>query len=208
MSDLYDKDGRWVEERGRVKGAIRRAYRMHPHVRELLRESRVELPPKTLKDGSVGKKNQIRQRCNVCGNLFPTTQIQVDHISPVVPLDVPENSLDRREWVGMIFEGIFCEKGNLQVICSTPKRLLEKGQESCHGAKSRRENFIRGEFKKLLNGESNTVFNKFCRKEGEKIIYSYREVVEFFSKMYDDYLRHLAEEKAAKEARKKSKKSK
>lgn len=207
-SNLYDKDGNWVEERGRVKGAIRRAYRMHPHVRELLKESRVELPPKILKDGSSGKKNQVRQRCNVCGGLFPTSCVQIDHILPVVKLDTPEDSLSRREWAGMIFEGVFCKKDNLQVICSTPKRLLEKGQESCHGAKSRRENFIRGEFKKLLSGGNNLVFDKFCKIIDNKITYQYEEVVDFFSKMYDDYLRHLAEEKATKEARKKSKKSK
>jgi hypothetical protein len=185
---LYDENGNWVEERGRVKGAIRKAFRLSPQMQEVLKKARVELPPKTLKDGSEGKKNQVRYRCAVCGELFSQKNVQIDHIEPVIKLDVPENSVDRREWAGMVFEGVFCKKDNLQVICSTPKKFLEKGQSSCHNLKSSRENYIRKEFKKLLSGENQEVFVKFVKKVDGMITYNYEQLVEYFSKQYDQEL--------------------
>lgn len=135
---LYDENGRWVEERGRIKGAIRRAFRLSPQMKEVLRASRVELPPKAKKDGSAGKKNQVRYRCAGCGELFSQKHVQVDHIEPVVPLWKAEAEMTYDE----IARGVFCKIDNLQVLCSTPKKL-NGGKDSCHRIKTNKENYIR-----------------------------------------------------------------
>jgi hypothetical protein len=141
---LYDANGRWVEERGRVKGAIRRTFRLSPQMKEVLAKARVELPPKTLKDGSVGKKNQVRYRCACCGGLFSQKYVQVDHIKPVVPLYIAEADMSYDQ----IVRGVFCALENLQVICSTPLKK-NGGLSSCHKLKTDEENFIRDELKKV-----------------------------------------------------------
>lgn len=141
---IYDEHGNWVEERGRWVGAIRRSFRVHPVLKEVLQEARVELPPKTLKDGTVGKKNQVRYKCAVCDGLFSQKHIQVDHKDPVVFLFL--SSLEML--LDTIARRIYCKKDNLQVLCSTPLKLLPKGQKSCHAIKTQEENFIRDRWEK------------------------------------------------------------
>jgi len=189
VNKLYDENGNWVEERGRIKGAIRKAFRLHPAMQEVLKQARVELPPKTLKDGSEGKKNQVRFRCAMCGELFSSKHVQVDHQSPVVPLDRAENDIPFEEWVALIARGVFCKKDNLQVLCSTPKKLLPKGESSCHSQKSSCENFIRAEFK------NNPIIGA-----------TYEAQVELFTKRYQEYLEHKEQERIRKELKKKNKK--
>lgn len=195
QSPLYDKDGHWVEERGRIKGAIRRTFRLHPAMKDLLQEARVELPPKTLKDGSVGKKNQIRYKCASCGELFSQKNVQVDHIDTVVPLDKAESEMPFGEWLTTIARGIFCKKENLQVLCSTKKKDLPAGKYSCHAQKSNRENYIRDEFKRMKENSTASIYKHLDGKSTE-------EKVEFFSKSYDAYVVHKEEERLAKEQRK------
>ena len=135
---LYDANGRWVEERGRIKGAIRRAFRLSPQMREVLKKARVELPPALKKDGEPGKKNQVRYTCAVCCQLFSQKNVQVDHISPVVPLWKKESTMSYDD----IARGVFCKLDNLQVICSTPMKR-NNGMPSCHKLKTDEENYIR-----------------------------------------------------------------
>ena len=148
---LYDANGRWVEERGRVKGAIRRTFRLAPQMKEVLQKARVELPPALKKDGEPGKKNQVRYTCAVCKNLFPQKWVQVDHIEPVVPLWKPEAEMTYDELV----RGVFCAVSNLQVVCSTPIKLND-GKPSCHRIKTNEENFIRDELGKVVNLKDHT----------------------------------------------------
>lgn len=143
---LYDANGRWVEERGRIKGAIRRAFRLAPQMKEVLTKARVELPPKILKDGSVGKKPQVRYTCACCGKLFSQKHVQVDHIEPVVPLWIPEAEMTYDE----IVRGVFCAVDQLQILCSTPMKQ-NGGLPSCHKLKTDEENYIRDELKKIPN---------------------------------------------------------
>ena len=143
---LYDSRGRWVEERGRIKGAIRRAFRLSPQMKEVLNKARVELPPALKKDGNPGKKNQVRYTCAICKQLFSQKNVQVDHIEPVVPLWKPESDMSYDE----IVRGVFCALDNLQVICSTPMKR-NNGLPSCHKLKTDQENFIRDELKKVMN---------------------------------------------------------
>ena len=135
---LYDSNGRWVEERGRIKGAIRRSFRLSPQMKEVLKKARVELPPALKKDGEPGKKNQVRYTCAICSGLFSQKNVQVDHIEPVVPLWQKESTMSYDN----IVRGVFCSLDNLQVICSTPLKRND-GNSSCHRLKTNEENFIR-----------------------------------------------------------------
>lgn len=143
---LYDSSGRWVEERGRIKGAIRRAFRLSPQMREILQAARVELPPALKKDGTSGKRNQVRYRCAICGDLFSQKNVQVDHVVPVVPLWKNEADMSYDELV----RGVFCSVSNLQVICSTPLKA-NNNLPSCHRQKTNEENFIRSYLLKIEN---------------------------------------------------------
>lgn len=182
---IYDEKGRWVEERGRIKGAIRRAFRLSPQMKEVLKKARVELPPALKKDGKPGKKNQVRYTCAICKGLFSQKNVQVDHISPVVPLWKAEADMSYDD----IVRGVFCELDNLQVICSTPMKK-NNGNPSCHKLKTDEENFIRDELKKVINLRDHT---------GEEID---KMIVDTKTK-YIVYLKQKEEEKRAKLARRK-----
>lgn len=127
------------EERRAIKGAIRRAFRQSPRMRNVLTKVRVELPPALKKNGSPGARNQVRYKCAGCFGLFPQKFVQVDHISPAVPFGKKEEEMTPTELV----QGIFCSPNNLQVLCSTPIRFLPKGTKSCHAKKTAEENFVR-----------------------------------------------------------------
>lgn len=148
QTTVYDINGRWVEERGRIKGAMRRAFRLSPQMKEVLTAARVELPPAIKKDGKPGKKNQVRYRCAGCGQLFSQKNVQVDHIDTVVPLHMKEETMTYDD----LARGIFCKIDNLQVLCSTPLKQLPKGEKSCHGIKSVKENFIRDRYQEYYTG--------------------------------------------------------
>lgn len=135
---LYDEHGRWVEERNRIKGAVRRAFRLSPQMKEVLRAARQELPPLLKKDGSPGKKPQVRYRCAICKNLFSQKFVQIDHREPVIKLYKKESEMTYDE----IVRGIFCDTSNLQVVCSTPLKK-NNGKPSCHKIKTDEENYIR-----------------------------------------------------------------
>jgi len=146
VKQLYDENGNWVEERNRIKGSLRRTFRIFPQMKEVLEEARVELPPLPKKDGSPGKQIRVRFRCAMCGELFQkkkgkTTLVQVDHIEPVVPLWKTEAAMYYDGEDGLVRK-IMCKKDNLQVLCSTPLKLND-GQPSCHKIKTDEENYIR-----------------------------------------------------------------
>jgi len=136
----YDENGRWNQERNRVKGALRQSFRMSPQMWETLQRAKHELPPALKKDGTPGKRPQVRYKCAICGDMFMQKYVQVDHIDPVVPLHKVEVDMTYDEMA----ERIFCGKNNLQVVCSTPLSK-NSGKPSCHKIKSNEENFIRKE---------------------------------------------------------------
>ena len=135
---LYDENGRWVEERGRVKGAVRRAFRLSPQMKEVLQAARVELPPALKKDGTPGKRPQVRYRCAMCRELWSQKSVNVDHLETVVPLWISESDMTYDE----IVRGVFCDKSNLQVLCSIAMKK-NGGKPSCHKKKTDEENYIR-----------------------------------------------------------------
>jgi len=200
---LYDENGRWVEEKGRWTGALRRCYRLHPDFKKCIQDGRVELPPKTLKDGSTGKKNQVRYKCADCGELFSQKNVQVDHKNPVCPTWMRDSdmSLDCKA------RRIFCRLNNLQVLCSTPKKLLEKGKASCHGKKSNQEKFIRAKWKELAE-KNNVECWDFVLDKSEYDVVDPSDIDfinkhnAMFEKEYTKYLEQKRIEEAAKEERK------
>jgi hypothetical protein len=194
---LYDENGRWVEERGRIKGAMRRSFRLSPQMKEVLQAARVELPPKTLKDGSVGKKNQVRYRCAHCEGLFSQKNVQVDHIEPVVPLWKKEEKMTYDE----LARGIFCKISNLQVLCSTKSKDLPKGQKSCHSWKSTKENFFRDRWNDFaIDQEMDNGFHLNPENEFDKEFINKRNIE--FEKLYQNHLQKQRRELEEKEERK------
>lgn len=127
-----------------IKGGIRRVFRQSIEMRVVLQSARVELPPKTLKDGSVGKKNQVRYKCAACSGLFSQKDVAVDHIEPVIPLHRSEEDLTIDE---MAYR-IWCDIDNLQVVCNTTLKK-NNGIPSCHKIKTDEENFIRKRLKEI-----------------------------------------------------------
>ena len=194
---IYDENGNWVEERNRWIGAIRRCFRVHPVLKEILQEARVELSPKILKDGSVGKKNQVRFRCAVCDGLFSQKHIQVDHRDPVVFLYLRNSEM----LLDLIARRIFCKKDNLQVLCSTPLKLLPKGSKSCHAIKTQEENFLRNKWENKWEemGICDIIKKEdFYKQQGQEL-----EII--WKKEYQDHLAEKARLQQEKELRRQQK---
>jgi len=191
VKDQYDKDGRWVQERMRIKGAIRRAFRVAPQMREALQEVRKELPPALKKDGTPGKRPQVRYKCAMCGEYFNSNNVQVDHINTVVPLWKSESKMPFEEWVATIARGIFCSKDNLQVLCSTPLKK-NGGKSSCHKKKTDLENYTRRELANLLSSDEDNPKDEWLEKN-----------IQAIKETYQDYLDEKAEKERLKDERRK-----
>ena len=98
----------------------------------VLRSGTRRWPPKynVLNDAKTSKKtnkktNRLAQhyRCNVCKLEFPKTEIEVDHIKPVV------NPIKGFETWDVFINNLFCDESNLQAIC-----------KGCHKEKTLKEN--------------------------------------------------------------------
>lgn len=175
----YDENGRWNQERNRIKGAIRQAFRMSPQMWETLERSRVELPPELKKDGTPKKRPRIRFKCAICGELFQkkygrSAGVQVDHIDPVVPLHKKESWMTTDE----IAKRIFCGKDNLQTVCSIPLSKND-GKPSCHKIKTDEENFIRDQLTKDSEGfESSEPKEEYLNKRITELKAEFKEYLE------------------------------
>jgi Zn finger protein HypA/HybF involved in hydrogenase expression len=67
------------------------------------------------------KRQKFEYQCNTCKRWFPDKKINVDHI-------IPAGSLQSAGDLPGFVERLFCEKDNLQVLCS-----------SCHDKKTKIE---------------------------------------------------------------------
>lgn len=99
----------------------------------VLRSGSRRWPPKyqTLNAAKTEKKTnkstgRLAQHflCNICEEDFPASQVQVDHIKPVVD---PKKGFTT--WDTFI-KRLFCEADNLQVVC-----------KPCHKIKSKKERY-------------------------------------------------------------------
>lgn len=114
--------GSWTPSRFHsfIKSALRAASRRWPPKYTCLNEAFVDKRINT-KTGREGK----HYRCNACKGVFPTSEVQVDHIEPAVPVTGFTN------W-DEIINLMFCEKEGFQVLC-----------KSCHQVKTSKERELR-----------------------------------------------------------------
>lgn len=109
----------WTEGRKRafIVSVLRAGSRRWPPKYETLNEAKTEKKKNT-------KTNRVAQHylCAACGVDFPNTQVQVDHISPVVDVKTGFTTWDN------YIDRLFCGKDNLQVLCKT-----------CHAIKTKEE---------------------------------------------------------------------
>jgi len=109
----------WTE--GRLKtfitSVLRGGYRRYPPKYEVLNEASVgkKLNKKT-------KRMALHYICAKCNKEYPGKEVNVDHINPVV---CPKQGFV--DW-DVFIKRLFCEKSNLQVLCS-----------ECHDKKTLKE---------------------------------------------------------------------
>lgn len=113
----------WTEGRRRafITNALRAATRKWPPKYETLNDAKTEkkINPRTKRLGQ-------HYLCAACQQDFPSKDVQVDHISPVV-----DPSRGFENW-DVFIERLFCDRDNLQVLCT-----------ACHKLKSDNEGKIR-----------------------------------------------------------------
>jgi hypothetical protein len=150
---VYDEHGNWIDQKRLVIGAIRRLFRQAPQFKEASEASRVEVP-RYNKDGGLSKKPYVKKTCEVCGQLFSSTNIAIDHIDTMVPLYLTNEDLDYNE----IVASIICKRPNLQRICNPRKGKKHKPKflEFCHQKKTHKENFIRDMWQKFFKEDGVT----------------------------------------------------
>lgn len=89
---------------------------------------------------TTGPRGGKLSDCAICGQ--PSSRVEIDHIEPVVPLDMYQYEMSEIEAI----ESVFClgKIGNVQAVCT-----------SCHKDKSREENELRRRHKKArkLHGQ-------------------------------------------------------
>lgn len=113
-----------------IVGSLKRSFSRSPMVREFLQKYRRE-EVWFKKDGTKAKKPRVFYRCFKCQKEFNSTQVQVDHIEPVVPLNIPAKHM----CFDILINRLFCEESNLQILCKAD-----------HKEKSQQENQIRQEW--------------------------------------------------------------
>ncbi len=115
------------KEWGLIKGALRRVF------------SRSELRKSILIKSIVNYTDATRPRvkkwsvCDLCDEYTPTYQMVVDHITPVVPINLKASEMS----IQLLVDNIWCAESNLQNLC-----------KSCHNDKTRGENAARRKYRK------------------------------------------------------------
>lgn len=134
------------QELGLIKGAMRRVFS-----RSLLRE-------KIVKSASIEHRDPRRPRvkrwsvCTFCTKKVPSYLCEVDHITPVCPLDkgLVDMNLDD------LADNIWCEESNLQLLC-----------KECHLTKTKEEGSVRRRLRSVTKKKRRTLgrqSNCFGRK--------------------------------------------
>lgn len=125
-------------QNSQIRSAVRRTFSRSPLVQEVLQDARSE-HVQYKKDGTPAKRPAVRYTCAHCGELFMKTKVAVDHIDPVIPVDKTFTCWDD------FITRTFCDKSNLQVLCSYPLKDKDKynGEPSCHYKKTQEEKQLR-----------------------------------------------------------------
>lgn len=125
---MYFKD---IEQivRGCITSGIRNGFKRSSIYRQALKSSRVE-KVRLRKDRTPSKTPHVFQRCNHCKKLFKKSEIQVDHVKPVQPINRLLGTMSLNEYCRNTFQSI------VQVLC-----------KPCHKVKSKSENALRRKLK-------------------------------------------------------------
>jgi len=118
---------------------LRRLSLRWPPRNKALKASRRELPRKIKLDGTPFKKPNYEYQCNICEEWFRNSEVVLDHIEPVVD-PKGETNLTEEEFIGKFAIGLFCYEEGYQTLCA-----------ACHDTKTREENRIRKDVKKVDN---------------------------------------------------------
>lgn len=106
-----------------IISAAKRVFSRSPTVKEFLYKHRIE-GDWVKKNGTLSTRKHVFYLCNICKKQYPSTQVQVDHISPVIPVNIPSKYMSYDE----IFDRLFCDEINLQILCKADhkeKSVLE-----------------------------------------------------------------------------------
>lgn len=115
------------KERNLLKGSIRRVF------------SRSELRNQVVDQAVIQHSDSDRKRvktwvmCKECLKPEAKSNVAVDHVLPIVPLDSDFNHMS----FDQLIDNLWCDIKNLQVLCDT-----------CHDSKTKYENKLRRAFKK------------------------------------------------------------
>lgn len=104
-----------------ITSTLRGGFRRYPPKYEVLKEAFVD---KRVNEKT--KRISAHYKCNSCNKVFPTKEVQVDHLLPIVDPLVGFTSWDD------FIANLFCDKNNLQVLC-----------KPCHEIKTKTENSLR-----------------------------------------------------------------
>lgn len=120
-------NGEWTESRyrGFVKSGLRSASQRWPPKYKVLNAAFVG----SYKNPTSGRMAKF-YRCNKCQDKFVMKDVEVNHITPVIPLSGFDS------WDGVI-ERLFCEKEGLEVLC-----------KPCHKEITQQENKERKQYGK------------------------------------------------------------
>jgi 5-methylcytosine-specific restriction endonuclease McrA len=119
----------WTEARkhGFIVAVLRAGTRRWPPKYEALNEAKTEK-----KINEKTKRLAQHYLCAMCENEFTSKDIQVDHIEPVVN---PKTGFT--SWNDYI-PRLFCERSNLQVLCTDCHKTKTKEEKNEAGRKSKR----------------------------------------------------------------------
>ena len=110
------------KDRGRVLSAIKRSFSRS--MTAIAARNAAKCPRKK------GPRGGARYRCKLCGKDYGVTDMNVDHIEPVVPIGTATKDMS---WDDIV-NRTYCDIENLQFICEKCHKLKSKAE-----AKARKE---------------------------------------------------------------------
>lgn len=114
--------GEWTEARWRsfVISALRSATRRYPPRNKVLKKAFVRRQL-----SKVSNRMAMHYRCAMCKKLFTSTNVQIDHIIPVV--DPVKGFVSWDEYINRMY----CEEDNFQVLCKPCHLKKTKKEREC-----------------------------------------------------------------------------